>query len=104
MSDDITTKPTIETVLERINKLGENLIARFDSVESRLTALESEAAATRVDVDAIKSEMSALRVDMQKGFRHVERKVDILGKELLEMRADVRELEERVEQIESKVS
>lgn len=96
-SDDMTTKPTIETVLERINKLGENLMARFD-------ALESEVAVLRIDVDAIKSEMSALRVDMQKGFRHVEKKLDVLNKGLFETRADVRELEERVEEIESKVS
>jgi hypothetical protein len=61
-NDDITTKPTIEAVLERINKLGESMMARFD-------ALESEVASVRAYMDTIKSEMSALRIDMQKGFQ-----------------------------------
>ena len=35
-SDDMTTKPTIETVLERINQLGLNLSNEIQGVHKRL--------------------------------------------------------------------
>ncbi len=36
MSDEMTTKPTIETVLERIENLESRVNARFDSFEIRV--------------------------------------------------------------------
>jgi hypothetical protein len=41
-----------------------------------------------------------LRGDLDSGFRRVERKIDILNQNILEVRADSPELQERVEKLE----
>ena len=45
MTDDLTTKPTIETILERLaameGRLVERMDARFDALEERVERLES---------------------------------------------------------------
>jgi len=70
MADDkVTTKPTLDTILERINAIGQELRGRLDAVEA---------------------EVAGLRVDVKKGFADLGRKVDILNKEHLQMRATFR--------------
>lgn len=87
MTDELTTKPTIETVLERISvfdtKLG-NLIDQLDSrfdqlaskVESRIDQLEAQMTArfeqVYIEIDRVasvahstKGEMLALRVEFR---------------------------------------
>ena len=60
--DDVTTNPTIETVLQRINSLGEKL-------DGRISALENE--------------MGEIRKDLRTGLRMVERKIDVLNDNIL---------------------
>jgi hypothetical protein len=81
--DDITTNPTIETVLERINSLGE----KFDG---RMSALESE--------------VGEIRKDLRTGLRMIERKIDVLNDNILRVAADQKDLEERVENLERNAS
>jgi len=81
--DDVTTNPTIETVLQRINSLGEKL-------DGRISALENE--------------MGEIRKDLRTGLRMVERKIDVLNDNILRVAADQKDLEKRVENLESKVS
>jgi chaperonin cofactor prefoldin len=84
MSDDLTkdlpgdnqTRPTIETVLERINALGESLAERIGKVETELAD----------------------------GFRRVERKIELLNRDFLTIRADQEHLLQRIEGLESKIS
>ena len=83
MADDSTTKPTIETVLERINALDQKLEARIDRIEKQVTALRS---------------------DMEAGFRHVGRKIEVLNDNFLTMQANHRDLNARVESLESQGS
>jgi hypothetical protein len=63
MSNEAITKPTIETVLERINALGERVDAGFAAVEERLERMdirldraESIALSTRADVQELRSD------------------------------------------------
>jgi hypothetical protein len=81
--DDINTKPTIETVLERINSLGEKL-------DSRMSALETE--------------VREIRNDLREGLRMVEHKIEVLNDNILRVSADQRDLRKRVENLESKAS
>jgi uncharacterized protein YPO0396 len=83
MADDATTKPTIETVLDRINALGENLGGRLERVEQQVTALRS---------------------DMEAGLRQIGRKIQVLNDNILTVQADHRDLIRRVEDLESKAS
>lgn len=79
-STDRSTQPTIITVLERISELGENLGQRMNAIEQRLVTEITEVAST---------------------VRRVERKIEILNDNLLEVRADHRDMRERIERLES---
>ncbi len=61
MSDEAQTKPTLETILERINALGARMDKRFDTlddriarIEIRLDRIESMALETRADLREFK--------------------------------------------------
>jgi hypothetical protein len=77
---DHSTQPTITTVLERLNALGESLGQRMNAIEQRLVTEISEVAST---------------------VRRVERKIEILNDSVLEIRADHRDMIERIESLES---
>jgi chromosome segregation ATPase len=89
-ADDNITKPTIETVLERINSLGEKFDSRMSALDNRMSALEGE--------------VGEIRNELRTGLRMVERKIDLLNKNILQVAADQKDLEERVENLESKAS
>jgi hypothetical protein len=90
MTDDGMTKPTIDTVLEKIKEIGDTLAGFAESVNARFEKLETE--------------FSQLRQDVNTGFRRVERKIEILNDNLLTMQANHRDLLVRVEDLESKAS
>jgi hypothetical protein len=63
MSDNLTTKPTLETLLEMMRDLRDTVNRRFDAVDGRFDALDIRL--DRMDSFAHKtySEMAALRAD-----------------------------------------
>ncbi len=66
MSENIT-RPTLDTLLERINAVGEEMRAGFTAINDRLNRIESLASTTR-------GEMLSMRADfteMQTEFREV---------------------------------
>jgi hypothetical protein len=75
MSDDeMTTQPTIDTLLARLDEWG----ARFTNELTKVNAGQAE-----------------LRDDLNTGLRRVERKIEILNDNLLTIKADIRDLEVR---------
>ena len=69
--EDARTKPTIETVLERINAFGDNLQGQLDvlhvnigSVKSDLSSLKSDVGSLKSDVATLKSDVGALKSDV----------------------------------------
>ncbi len=95
--DRMTTHPTIETVLERINALA-GRIGEFQ------TKFETEIAALRTEVIGMRTEFSTLQTSMGKGFRRLERFDGVLGDQMRKMEVDHRDLADRVDLIESKLS
>lgn len=79
-NDEMTTQPTIETLLARLDEWG----ARFTNGLSELSAGQEQ-----------------LRADLNAGLHRVERKIQILNDDHLTTNADVRGLEVRLEKIES---
>ncbi len=76
MADEMTTKPTIETVLERISALDKRSESRFDQLEARFDQLEAQMTARFEQVDTeidrvasvahtTKGEMLGLRVEFR---------------------------------------
>jgi hypothetical protein len=97
MTDDGMTKPTIDTVLEKIKELGDTLVRIAESFNARFEKLEAR-------FEKLEAELSQLRQDVNTGFRKVERKIEILNDNLLTMQANHRDLLVRVEDLESKAS
>jgi hypothetical protein len=73
MSEDATTKPTIETVLEKIAELRDAVLdfrqstdTRFTSVETRLMAIEADVVEMKADIAMIKEEQKrqVLQMDL----------------------------------------
>jgi hypothetical protein len=56
--DEAQTKPNIETVLDKINTLGDNL-------QMQLTAPQSDVGSLKSDVRLIRSDLGALRDECQ---------------------------------------
>lgn len=90
LADVPTTKPTLETVLERINQVGEALTLRMNELDQRMTDVATNVA--------------QLRNDIEQGFRRVERKIELLNNDFLEIRSDQEDLLRRVEELERKAS
>jgi hypothetical protein len=78
-----TTWPTIETVLERINVVGEALASQ---------------------ISELAKEVAQLRSEVEQGFRRVERKIQILNNDFLGIRGDQEDLLRRIEAIEGQAS
>jgi hypothetical protein len=81
--DEGTTRPPIETVLERINAVGEALASQ---------------------ISELGKEVAQLRSEVEQGFRRVERKIQILNNDFLGIRGDQEDLLRRIEAIEGQAS
>ena len=84
------------------------ILARFDSMDPRLTALEDKVdrrlQETRPIWEQVLARLDNLESEVRSGFRRVERHVLSLAKDLLVVRADQRDLEERMDKLESKAT
>ena len=84
MNDDATTKPTIETVLQRINSLGENL-------QSQIGELKDDFGLQRVELGALRNEFQLFRGEMEIRIDRIEGMTNQTRAEMLNLRADFRE-------------
>jgi hypothetical protein len=85
-SDNLDTKPTIETVLERINELGARLETRMGSLETRIVGLETA--------------VTDMRDEMRQGFHELERRVDTVSIDMNKLRSDLRFMDDRLSRLE----
>lgn len=76
MADELTTKPTIETVLERIsaldqkvdermNALDQKVDERFESMDNEMDQLIRATHSTRADVVALRVHFKELRTQLK---------------------------------------
>jgi predicted nucleic acid-binding Zn-ribbon protein len=84
------TKPTIETVLERINALGEQLNARIDGLETRFDGMEKRFDGMEKRFDAVDDRLYDMGL-----------KVKLLNNDVLQMRSDIEKMGERMKALES---
>lgn len=81
MSSNADTKPTLETVLERIDNLRQEMNRRFDENDRRFDEQKKTLAEFDVRIDRIEGVVSMTRSDM------------------VNMRADFREFRQKVEEV-----
>src|SRR5947209_10219052 len=80
------------------------ILARLDSIDSRLTTLEDKVdrrlMETRPIWEQVLARLDNLENGMRDGFRRLERQMALLATDVLEVRADQRDLERRVDKLE----
>ena len=82
MSDDATTKPTIETVLERIAELHDTVLDFRQSADTRLTTIEADVGELKADVAVIKDEQKRQALQLDKLTKHMHE----IGTDLYDLR------------------
>jgi hypothetical protein len=65
MSEDATTRPTIETVLERINALGERMNEGFAAVWTRLDKMDERLDQMDTRLDRTQAMVHEMRADFR---------------------------------------
>jgi archaellum component FlaC len=85
MSSNVDTKPTLETVLERIDNLRQEMNRRFDEHDRRFDEQKKTLADFDVRIDRIDGAVSMTRSDM------------------VNLRADFREFRQKVEEVKKGV-
>jgi len=93
-NDEMTTQPTIDTLLARLDEWG----TKFTDGLSELRTGQDE---LRKGQDELRKGQEQLRNDLNTGLHRVERKIQILNDDHLTTNADVRGLEVRLEKLES---
>ena len=107
MSEEITqnlSNDDLKRILARLDSIDAGLV----DMNTRLEKLEARAYDTKPIWENALKEITDVRVEMREGFeksetglRRLEHKIDILNKNILDVRTDQRELEERVNKLDS---
>lgn len=110
MSDEKTTQEKLDA-----RSFEDRVFARFDALDARINMLERKVDERAVETKPIweralteiaetRAEMrrgvEQIREDMNTALRKVERKIDVLNQNILNVQADQRELDSRVENLE----
>lgn len=115
MNDEMITKPTMETLLARMNEWGASLTAGQEELRQSVQELRAGQEDLRHSVQELRSGQEELRkgqeelrkgqeelrTDLRTGLHRVERKIEILNDNFLTIKADIRDLEVRLEKLES---
>ena len=95
--EDLQTKPTIETVLARINSLGTDINGELGSLKTDVGAIKSDVDSMKSDVGSMKSDVNSLRNEFQLFRGEMEIRIDRIEgmtnqtrAEMLNLRADFR--------------
>lgn len=99
-SDNLDTKPTIETVLERINELGARLETRLDGLEARAGGVETRIGGLETRLDDLNTAINDMRAEMRQGFHVLERRVDTVSIDMNKLRSDLRFMDDRLDKLE----
>jgi len=91
------TRPIWEAVRAQVQELG----GRVGAIESEMAELRRQFTEMLARMVEILTQITEMRVETGNGFRAVDRKIGVLGKTLIDMTADIRELQDKVEKIES---
>ena len=98
----------IHDELKGINSRLNGMDQRFDAVDLRFESMDQRFDAIDLRFDVMNKSFAAIDarfdkqdIDTEDNFRGLERKLDVLNKDILELRADQRYVDSRLEKIES---
>jgi peptidoglycan hydrolase CwlO-like protein len=100
-NDNTTTKPTIETVLERVNALGDQLNNKLTELQTGQVQLQNEVAELRTGQVEMRNDIAELISAQRKVRLRFEALNDTLLSIQVDMRDDRRDFDRRLEKLES---
>ena len=83
------TKPTIETVLERLSAMESRITSRLDALETQVLGFGSR-------LDALEAQVTEGFQKVNKALEHMKHKVEIMTQDVMDMRASLRALDQRI--------
>ena len=86
---------------ERIFARLDSIDSRLDSVDSRLQALELQAERRALETKPIWERALAEILEVKRGLENVERKIDVLSRDIVQVRADQVRVDDRLTSLES---
>ena len=95
------TKPIWEQALAAIAENNQRMREGFDEIKAQLGVIVARLDAMDDKFKAIDERFNSLDKDLDNNFHGVERKIDVLNRNILELRADQRYVDSRLEKIES---
>jgi archaellum component FlaC len=79
----------------------ERVFARLDSIDARLEALESQAERRALETKPIWEHALAEILELKRSVENVERKIDVLSRDIVQVRADQSHADARLARLES---
>ena len=92
-SDDLTTQPTATALMERVREVEVRLASDIGALATRL---EDQASRSEAQTARLESHISSLREEMKKGFYKLNSRVLSLAEDMLDIRANEREILKRL--------
>jgi chromosome segregation ATPase len=87
-----------ERVLASLNAID----ARLDAVDARLQTLEDQSERRAMETKLIWERALAEILEVKQGLANVERKIDVLSRDIVQVRADQAHVESRLDKLETK--
>jgi len=86
---------------QRIDETNQRMREGFNEIRDQLGVIVARLDAMDDKFKGIDERFNSLDKDLDNNFRGVERKIDVLNRNILELRADQRYVDSRLEKIES---
>jgi chromosome segregation ATPase len=124
--DDVTTQPTLTTLLERVQKAEAGLYQAIERlglrIESEVQSVRGEVQSVREDFQSVRQavqslrsevetsrrelhdEIQTLQEEMRTHFRKLETKFQLLIEDTMDVRANQRDLSKRMDELDVKAS
>ena len=82
----------------------ERVFARFDALDARLETLETQVERRALETKPIWERALAEILEVRESVANVERKIDVLSRDIVQVRADQTRVENRIDKLESSPS
>ncbi|MDT5063564.1 MAG: hypothetical protein QOH63_4023 [Acidobacteriota bacterium] len=80
----------------------ERILARLDSIDARLQVLEEQSERRALETKPIWERALAEILELRESVDNIERKIDVLSRDMIQLRADQARVENRIDKLESK--
>src|SRR5919198_3379058 len=101
MSDGRSFEERVFARLDSIDTRLDTMDGRLDSVDTRLQNLESQAERRALETKPVWERALAEILEVKQGLENVERKIDVLSRDIVQVRADQVGADRRLTRLES---